>query len=176
MFSRSVVSDSLRPHGPQPAKLLLSMDSPDKNPSCDPFPSPGDLPSPGIKPAYPALTGGFFTIVPPGKPPRTSTRHQTFSLKASIKIKSFADARVPPFEPLTKSAIRAQLRAPASRVKRTQRPVFDFVAVDTFHSVRCVCEGRTPAEGVRGGVCEASGEQGLGALLSRQDAAGPGFL
>ena len=144
--------------------------------SCDPFPSPGDLPSPGIKPAYPALTGGFFTIVPPGKPPRTSTRHQTFSLKASIKIKSFSEARVPPFEPLTKSAIRAQLRAPASQVKRTQRPVLDFLAVDTFHSVRCVCEGRTPAEGVRGDVCEASSEQGLGALLSHQDAAGPGFL
>ena len=26
-----------------------------------PFPSPGDLPHPGIKPASPALAGGFFT-------------------------------------------------------------------------------------------------------------------
>ena len=26
-----------------------------------PFPSPGDLPDPGIKPASPALAGGFFT-------------------------------------------------------------------------------------------------------------------
>lgn len=43
----------------------------------------------------------------------------------------------------------------------------DFLAIDTFHSVLCVqCEGVTPAEGVRGGVCEASGERGLGALLS----------
>ena len=25
-----------------------------------PFPSPGNLPDPGIKPASPALTGGFF--------------------------------------------------------------------------------------------------------------------
>ena len=36
-----------------------------------PFPSPGDLPDPGIKlvsPVSPALTGGFFTIEPPGKP------------------------------------------------------------------------------------------------------------
>jgi len=33
-----------------------------------PFPSPGDLPSPGIKPVSPALTGGFFTTEPPGKP------------------------------------------------------------------------------------------------------------
>jgi len=30
-----------------------------------PFPS---LPYPGIKPASPALVGGFFTTEPPGKP------------------------------------------------------------------------------------------------------------
>ena len=37
-----------------------------------PFPTPRDLPDPGIKPtppAYPLLTGGFFTTEPPGKPP-----------------------------------------------------------------------------------------------------------
>ena len=33
-----------------------------------PFPFPGDLPDPGIKPTSPALTGGFFTTEPPGKP------------------------------------------------------------------------------------------------------------
>ena len=36
-----------------------------------PFSTPGDLPDPGIKPtslASPALVGGFFTTVPPGKP------------------------------------------------------------------------------------------------------------
>ena len=33
-----------------------------------PFPSPGDLPDPGIEPASPALAGGFFTTLPPGKP------------------------------------------------------------------------------------------------------------
>ena len=35
-----------------------------------PFPSPGDLPDPGIKSASlasPALSGGFFTTMPPGK-------------------------------------------------------------------------------------------------------------
>ena len=35
-----------------------------------PSPSPSDLPDPGIEPvslASPALAGGFFTIVPPGK-------------------------------------------------------------------------------------------------------------
>ena len=30
--------------------------------------SPGDLPDPGIEPTSPALTGRFFTTVPPGKP------------------------------------------------------------------------------------------------------------
>ena len=33
-----------------------------------PFLSPGDLPDPRIKPASPALAGGFFTTEPPGKP------------------------------------------------------------------------------------------------------------
>ena len=33
-----------------------------------PFPSPGDLSNPGIESVSPALTGGFFPTVPPGKP------------------------------------------------------------------------------------------------------------
>ena len=33
-----------------------------------PFPSPRDLPNAGIKPTSPALSGGFFTTEPPGKP------------------------------------------------------------------------------------------------------------
>ena len=32
-----------------------------------PFPTPGGLPNPGIKLASPALAGGFFNTVPPGK-------------------------------------------------------------------------------------------------------------
>ena len=32
-----------------------------------PRPPPGDLPNPGIKPASPALVGGFFTTETPGK-------------------------------------------------------------------------------------------------------------
>ena len=31
------------------------------------------LPSPGIEPASPALAGGFFTTVPPGRPPSGSS-------------------------------------------------------------------------------------------------------
>ena len=40
-----------------------------------PFPLPGDLPDPGIEPvslASPALIGGFFTTMPPGKHSRTT--------------------------------------------------------------------------------------------------------
>ena len=33
-----------------------------------PFPPPEDLPDPGIKPASPALAGGFFTTELPEKP------------------------------------------------------------------------------------------------------------
>ena len=33
-----------------------------------PFPLPGNLPHSGIKPASPALAGGFSTNEPPGKP------------------------------------------------------------------------------------------------------------
>ena len=32
------------------------------------FLSPGDLPDPEVEPMSPALTGGFFTTEPPGKP------------------------------------------------------------------------------------------------------------
>ena len=32
------------------------------------FPTPEYLPDPGIEPVSPALAGGFFTTVPPGKP------------------------------------------------------------------------------------------------------------
>ena len=44
-----------------------------------PFPPLGDLPDPGIKfmsPVAPALTGGFFTAEPPGKPKHQHIRSQ----------------------------------------------------------------------------------------------------
>ena len=37
------------------------------------FPSPEDLPEPGIEPTSPALTGGFFTTEPAGKPKNMRT-------------------------------------------------------------------------------------------------------
>ena len=69
---RSVVPNSLRPHEPQPARLLCPWDFQVKNTGvgCH-FLLQGDLSNPGIKPASlvsPALAGGFFTAVPPGKP------------------------------------------------------------------------------------------------------------
>ena len=44
-----------------------------------PISSPRDLPNPGIEPkalASPALTGGFFTTVPPGIPIVPRKEHQ----------------------------------------------------------------------------------------------------
>ena len=41
---------------------------------------PGDLPNPGIEPVSlvsPALSGGFFTTEPPGKPTMTLKRNKT---------------------------------------------------------------------------------------------------
>ena len=59
------MSDSFRPHGLQPARLLCPCNFPGKNTGagCH-FPTPGDLPDPGIEcasPVSPALAGGFFT-------------------------------------------------------------------------------------------------------------------
>ena len=39
-----------------------------------PFPLSGDLPNLGIKPASPALAGGFFITEPPGKPVHSNSR------------------------------------------------------------------------------------------------------
>ena len=62
----------LQPYGTITYQAPLSMDFPGKkNWNWFPLPSPGDFPNPGIKPtslASPALAGGFFTTVPPGKP------------------------------------------------------------------------------------------------------------
>ena len=69
----SVMSNSLRPYGLQPTRLLCPWDCPDQSTwlSC-PFRLLGDLPNPGIQPvslAFLALAGGFFTTDPPGKSP-----------------------------------------------------------------------------------------------------------
>ena len=59
---------------PWACQAPLSMGFPKQGPwSGLPFPSPGDLPHPGMEPSSPvssALSGGFFTTEPPGKPIR----------------------------------------------------------------------------------------------------------
>ena len=61
----SVVSDSLWPHGLSHQAPLSMEYSRQEYWTGWPFPTPGDPSDPGIKPASPALTGGFFTTEPP---------------------------------------------------------------------------------------------------------------
>ena len=71
LLSCSVMSDSLRPPWIVTYKTPLSMGFP-RQEYWSGLPSlpPGDLPDPGIEPTSlmsPALAGGFFATVPPGK-------------------------------------------------------------------------------------------------------------
>ena len=91
----SVMSDSLRTHGlcdlmgwSPPGSSVLQM-SQQEYWSRLPFPSPGNLPNPGIESASaesPALTGGFFTSIPPGEPSKTSTTVEHRHLQSIGKI------------------------------------------------------------------------------------------
>ena len=54
-YVASVVSDSMRPYGQQPTRLLSTGFSRQEYWSGLPFPSLGDLPNPGIEPRSPAL-------------------------------------------------------------------------------------------------------------------------
>ena len=62
MVSHSVMFDSLQSNGLQPVRLLCPWNYPGKNTGV-PFPTPGDLPDPGIKMAFLALAGEFFTTI-----------------------------------------------------------------------------------------------------------------
>ena len=65
--SHSVVSDSLRPHGP-----YSPWNSPGQNAGVGkPFPSPGDLLNSGFEPRSPALQADSLPGKPPGKPKNT---------------------------------------------------------------------------------------------------------
>ena len=63
--SRSVVSNSLWPHGLYPSRPLCPWDFPGKNKLL--FPSPGDLPNPGIEPRSPTLQANSLPSESPGK-------------------------------------------------------------------------------------------------------------
>ena len=66
-LSCSVVSDSLRPSGLEPARILCPWDSSDKYWSGLPFPSPGDLADPEIEPGSLALLVDSLPSELPGK-------------------------------------------------------------------------------------------------------------
>ena len=71
MLSCLVVSDSFATPWIIACQAPLSMGFPKQEYwGALPFPTLGDLPNPGIEPvslASPALVGGFFTTLPPGK-------------------------------------------------------------------------------------------------------------
>ena len=72
MLSHSVVSNSLGPHGLQPARLLCPWRfSRQEYWSRFPCLLPGDLPNPGIKPRSPKLQVDCLPSEPPGKPKNT---------------------------------------------------------------------------------------------------------
>ena len=69
VFRGSVVPDSLRPHGQQPARLLCLWGfSRQEHGSRLPRPPPGGRPNPGIEPRAPALPADSLLPEPPGKP------------------------------------------------------------------------------------------------------------
>ena len=69
VLSHSVVSNSLRPHGLQPARLLCPWGfSRQEYWSGLPCPPPGDLPNPETEPRSPVLQGDSLLSEPPGKP------------------------------------------------------------------------------------------------------------
>ena len=68
-FSHLIMSDSFVTPWTVAPQVPLSMGFPRQEYwSGLPFPSLRELPNPGIKPASPALAGGFFTNEPPRKP------------------------------------------------------------------------------------------------------------
>ena len=63
--THSVMSNSLQPRGLWPTRLLCPWNSPGKNRSEMPFPSPGDLPNPWIESESPALQADSLPSEPP---------------------------------------------------------------------------------------------------------------
>ena len=68
VLSHSVMSNSLRSHGLQPAKLPCLWDFPGKNTGAVCHSLLKGSSQPRDQPASPALAGEFFTTEPPGKP------------------------------------------------------------------------------------------------------------
>ena len=79
MLSRSVVSNSLRPHELQPTRLLCSWGFSRQDYwsglTCLP---PGDFPNSGIEPRSPTLQADSLPSEPPGKPKNTEVGSPSF--------------------------------------------------------------------------------------------------
>ena len=72
VLSCSVMSDSLRPRGLEPATFFCPWGfSRQEYWSGLPYPPPGDLPNPGIKPRSPTLQVDFLLSEPPRKLKKT---------------------------------------------------------------------------------------------------------
>ena len=83
VFSLSVMSYSLQPHGLQPTRLFCPWGfSRQEYWSGLPCPPPGALPNPEIKPRSPALQADSLPAEPPGKP--VNTRVGSLSLFQGI--------------------------------------------------------------------------------------------
>ena len=67
-LSETFMSNSLWPHGLEPARFLCPWDFPDKNTAVDAIPFSRDLLYSEFELRSPALAGGFFTNEPSGKP------------------------------------------------------------------------------------------------------------
>ena len=96
-FSRSVVSDSVKPHGLQPARLLCPWGfSRQEYWSGLPCPPPGDLPNPGTEPRSPTLQSDSLPSEPQRKPCNSHLFLQLSASKQQQKLKSgsFCKGRV----------------------------------------------------------------------------------
>ena len=98
----SVISNSLRPHGLQPARFLCPWDSPGKNTGvgCHAL-LQGIFPIQGLNPCFLCLLqwqAGSLPLVPPGKPDVYSP-----SLKAFLGKKKYNKAKIIPYNLCLKS-------------------------------------------------------------------------
>ena len=71
VLSRPVMSDSLRPHEQEPARLLCPWDSPGKNAGVAAMPSSRGSSGPVIEPRFPALQVDSVPSEPQGEPRNT---------------------------------------------------------------------------------------------------------
>ena len=89
VLGRSVVSDALRPHGLQPARLLCPGDSPGKDTGVGCQALLQGLPHPGMEPRSPALQADSLPSEPPGMPSRAlPTRTPEAQHEAAARVLS----------------------------------------------------------------------------------------